>query len=110
MCCGRRPATVTIDFRDNGGETFPACEACADEAADRGCTIGALRCDCRHCTDAAWFAIDTVERDVSALGRAVEAMRAMDTPTLRSLQWVGMMDEYWPLMYAELDRRGEPLS
>ena len=58
---------------------------------------------------AADLAVMDAENSVARLGRAVEAMRALTTPALRSLQWIGIVDDVWPLMITELERRGEAL-
>ena len=38
---------------------------------------------------------------------AIAALRALSTTQLRSLRWIGMLDEGWSRMYTELDERAE---
>ena len=40
---------------------------------------------------------------------AIAALRALSTTQLRSLVWIGMLDEGWSRMYTELAERGETL-
>ena len=56
---------------------------------------------------AADLAIMHAENHVAALGRVVEAMRRMPTPNLRDLAVIGLVDESWPYLHEEMDRRGE---
>lgn len=68
-----------------------------------------MNCHCDECGVARDLAIMAAENTVARLGRSVEAMRALSTPALRSLQWIGIVDDVWPLMIIELERRGEAL-
>ena len=49
------------------------------------------------------------ESDVQMELLALDAMRALTTDQLRSLIWVGLLDEGWSRLFTELAERGEEL-
>jgi hypothetical protein len=36
-------------------------------------------------------------------------VRSLSTDQLRDIRWIGLLDEGWHRMFAELDRRGDSL-
>ena len=56
---------------------------------------------------AADLAVFQAECHVAALGRVIEAMRRMPRANLRDLAVIGLVDESWPYLHEEMDRRGE---
>jgi len=49
------------------------------------------------------------ETDVLFELEAIAALRALTTDQLRSLTWIGLMDEGWSRLFTELEERGEKL-
>ena len=106
--CGQHFVIVVVGW-ERGGHVFPACSSCADEAVRQGGSVWAFRpCRCEACDIDAGLLVWEAENICAAQGRVIEAMRAMSTPVLRSLRFM-LHDDYWALMYDELDRRGEEL-
>ena len=58
---------------------------------------------------AEWWVVHEAESNVYFELRAIAALRALSTNQLRSLVWVGLLDEGWTRLYAELAERGEEL-
>ena len=58
---------------------------------------------------AEWWVVHEAESNVHFELRAIAALKALSTTQLRSLVWVGLLDEGWSRMYAELAERGETL-
>jgi len=58
---------------------------------------------------AEWAVVFHAETTVGYELHAIAALKALSTKQLRSLVWVGLLDEGWSRMYAELDERGETL-
>ena len=53
-----------------------------------------------------WAVVFHAESAVLFELHAIAALRALTTDQLRSLIWVGLLDEGWTRLYAELDERG----
>ena len=58
---------------------------------------------------AQWAVVFHAETTVLYELNAIAALRALSTNQLRSLVWIGMLDEGWTRMYDELAERGEKL-
>ena len=58
---------------------------------------------------AEWWAGFEAESTVQFELLAIAALRALTTEQLRSLRYVGLLDEGWSRLFAELDDRGEEL-
>ena len=59
---------------------------------------------------AEWAVVFDAESIVSLGALAIEALRRLTTPQLRSLIWIGLVDEGWTRLYTELAERSEELT
>ena len=106
--CGQHCSVVVVGW-ERGGHVFPACSSCADEAVRQGGSVWAFRpCRCEDCDIAARLVVWDAEGIVLALDRGVQALLALPTPALRSMQYV-LLDDFYSVMLDELARRGEQL-
>ena len=56
---------------------------------------------------AEWHARFIAQSLVKEEALAQAALRSLSTQQLRDIRWIGLVDQGWRRMYAELDRRGE---
>ena len=58
---------------------------------------------------AAWYAAWQADCIVGLEALAQDALQSLSTQQLRDIRWIGLLDDGWSRMYAELERRGESL-
>jgi len=75
---------------DDGSSVLPAAPYVPDPAAE-------------------WFALFDAECVVELEALALAALRDLTTEQLRSLRWVGLLDDGWRRMTYVLAQRGEQL-
>ena len=104
--CGCRIAAANVGLH-RGGHVYAVRALCTHQAAGWVRVIHGESdpCRCVDCDDDAWSTVWTVENHV-VRGRPVAAIRALSTPALPSVRFVGLVDGSWPLQHAEMDRRG----
>ncbi len=56
-----------------------------------------------------WYVVSEAQHIVEMESLAIDALSNLTTDQLRSLVWVGLLDEGWFRMFAELKSRGAEL-